>query len=34
VVHRERRGPVCHYERRKVWLDEDDFTYKGVEVCE
>ncbi|HEV7438670.1 MAG TPA: hypothetical protein VGN94_03450 [Methylobacterium sp.] len=34
VVHRERRGPVCHYERRKVWLDEDDFTYKRVEVCE
>lgn len=29
-----RRGPVCHYERRKVWLDEAEFTYKRVEVCE
>jgi hypothetical protein len=29
-----RRGPICHYERRKVWLDEAEFTYKRVEVCE
>ena len=29
-----RRGPICHYERRKVWLDEVEFTYKTVEVCE
>ena len=28
------RGPVCHYERRKVWLSDEDFTYKRVEVCE
>ncbi|MCE4223023.1 hypothetical protein HCU64_04605 [Methylobacterium sp. C25] len=28
------RGPICHYERRKVWLDEGEFTYKRVEVCE
>ncbi|MCY1642967.1 hypothetical protein [Methylorubrum sp. SL192] len=29
-----RRGPICHYERRKVWLDEVEFTYRRVEVCE
>ncbi|GEO98439.1 hypothetical protein [Methylobacterium haplocladii] len=34
VYVRPRRGPVCHYERRKVWLDEAEFTYKRVEVCE
>nr|WP_238180922.1 hypothetical protein [Methylobacterium trifolii] len=34
VVVRERRGPVCHYERRKVWLSDEDFTYKRVEVCD
>ncbi|GJD86538.1 hypothetical protein BHAOGJBA_0031 [Methylobacterium hispanicum] len=34
VVVRRPRGPVCHYERRKVWLNEEDFTYKRVEVCE
>ncbi|KAB1073396.1 hypothetical protein [Methylobacterium planeticum] len=34
VVRRERRGPVCHDERRKVWLDEEDFTDRRVEVCE
>jgi hypothetical protein len=32
VVHR--RGPVCHFERRKVWLDDESFTYRRVEVCE
>lgn len=32
---RPRRGaPICHYERRKVWLDDYDFTYRRVEVCE
>ena len=34
VVVRRPRGPVCHYERRKVWLNDEDFTYKRVEVCE
>jgi hypothetical protein len=34
VIVRERRGPICHYERRKVWLDEDNFTFKRVQVCE
>ncbi|MEA1831438.1 hypothetical protein U8607_05015 [Methylobacterium durans] len=34
VVVRPRRSPVCHYERRKEWLDEDNFVYKRVEVCE
>ncbi|ACL55739.1 hypothetical protein [Methylobacterium nodulans] len=29
-----RRGPVCHFERRKVWLDDESFTYRRVEVCE
>lgn len=29
-----RRGPICHYERRKVWLDEVEFTCRRVEVCE
>ncbi len=33
IVHR-RRGPICHFERRKVWLDDESFTYKRVEVCE
>jgi hypothetical protein len=34
VIVRERRGPVCHMERRKVWLDSEEYTYKRVEVCE
>ena len=34
MVVRPRREPICHYERRKVWLDEVEFTYKRVEVCE
>ena len=34
VVVRRPRGPVCHYERRKVWLNDEDFTYRRVEVCE
>jgi hypothetical protein len=25
--------PTCHTERRKVWLDNDEYTYKQVEVC-
>ncbi|CAO4163578.1 hypothetical protein [Methylorubrum populi] len=29
-----RRGPICHYERRKVWLDDVEFTYRNVEVCD
>ncbi len=27
-------GPVCHYERRKEWLNDLEFTYRRVEVCE
>ncbi len=34
IVHERRRGPVCHMERRKVWLDSEEYTYKRVEVCE
>ena len=34
VVVRERRGPICHYERRKEWLGDGEFTYRRVEVCE
>lgn len=34
VVVRERRGPVCHYERRKEWLGDGEFTYRRVEICE
>lgn len=36
-VYVERRRvyePTCHYERRKVWLDDESFTYRRVEVCE
>ncbi|WP_431311024.1 hypothetical protein [Methylobacterium nigriterrae] len=34
VYERPRRAPVCHYERRKVWIDDAEFTYKRVEICE
>ena len=34
VFVRPRREPICHMERRKVWLDDVEFTYKRVEVCE
>ncbi|RVU15346.1 hypothetical protein [Methylobacterium oryzihabitans] len=34
VYVRPRRGPICHFERRKVWLDDESFVYKRVEVCE
>lgn len=34
VVVRERRGPICHYERRKEWLGDGEFTYRKVEICE
>ena len=34
IVVRERRGPICHYERRKEWLGDGEFTYRRVEVCE
>ena len=27
-------GPVCHYEQRKQWLNEVEFTYRRVQVCE
>lgn len=29
-----RAGPICHFERRRVWLGDGEFTYKRVEVCE
>ncbi len=29
-----RRGPVCHFERRKEWINDVEFTYRRVEVCE
>ena len=28
------RGPICHFEQRKTWLNEVEFTYRRVEVCE
>ncbi|GJD34576.1 hypothetical protein [Methylobacterium aerolatum] len=34
VIVRERRGPICHYERRKEWLDDESFTFRRVQVCE
>lgn len=27
-------GPVCHYEQRKQWLNEVEFTYRRVQICE
>ncbi|KQP61829.1 hypothetical protein ASG40_02395 [Methylobacterium sp. Leaf399] len=33
-VRPPRREPICHMERRKVWLDDVEFTYRRVEVCE
>jgi hypothetical protein len=36
VVYERRRPryePTCHMERRRVWLDEDSYTYRRVEVC-
>ncbi|MCA0400511.1 MAG: hypothetical protein LCH38_06815 [Proteobacteria bacterium] len=37
IVERPRRVryvPTCRMERRKVWLDEESYTYRRVEVCE
>lgn len=36
VVYRPapRYEPVCRMVRRKVWLDEESYTYRRVEVCE
>ncbi len=37
VVYERRRPryePTCHMERRRVWLDEDSYTYRRVEVCQ
>ncbi|MCA3645310.1 MAG: hypothetical protein IOC54_08955 [Methylobacterium sp.] len=31
---RPRYVPTCHLERRKVWLDDETYTYRRVEVCE
>ncbi|PPD16655.1 MAG: hypothetical protein CTY25_01580 [Methylobacterium sp.] len=31
---RPRYVPTCHLERKKVWLDEETYTYRRVEVCE
>ena len=30
----EEDDPVCRIERHKVWLDEDNYTYRRVEVCD
>ncbi len=29
-----RYEPLCHMERRRVWLDSQTYTYRNVEVCE
>lgn len=36
VVYRPapRYEPTCRMVRRKVWLDEESYTYRRVEVCE
>lgn len=31
---RPRYVPTCRMERKKVWLDEESYTYRRVEVCE
>lgn len=33
-VQRPRLEPVCHFERRRVWIGDGEFTYRRVEVCE
>jgi len=27
-------GPVCHWERRRVYLDDVTYTYRRVRVCD
>ena len=34
VYVRPAPGPICHFERRKAWLNDIEFTYRRVEVCE
>lgn len=34
VYVRPAPGPICHFERRKAWLNDVEFTYRRVEVCE
>lgn len=31
---RPRYVPTCRMVRKKVWLDEESYTYRRVEVCE
>ncbi|MCA3629852.1 MAG: hypothetical protein IOC35_05970 [Methylobacterium sp.] len=31
---RPRYVPTCRLERKKVWLDDETYTYRRVEVCE
>ncbi|MCU0819483.1 MAG: hypothetical protein MUF11_09260 [Beijerinckiaceae bacterium] len=31
---RPRYVPTCRMERKKVWIDEESYTYRRVEVCE
>jgi hypothetical protein len=31
---RPRYVPTCRMERRRVWIDDESYTYKRVEVCE
>jgi hypothetical protein len=37
LVERPRRvryAPTCQMVRKKVWIDDETYTYKRVEVCE
>lgn len=34
IYDRPAPGPICHFERRKTWLNDIEFTYRRVEVCE
>ena len=27
-------GPICHYEQRKQWINEYEFTFRRVQICE
>ncbi len=31
---RPRYVPTCRMERKKVWIDDESYTYRRVEVCE
>jgi len=34
VAPRPRYVPTCHFERHRVWLNSDEYTYRKVEVCD